>query len=588
MSKVIMANIGIFMAIGIMNVLFSKTGWFPDPRMQLVVMLISRYLLPAMIGYTSGKFIGGDNGGLAGALASIGVVAGSGVASVLLLGPLVSGVMTGYLIKGFNKYKEGRIKPGFEMLANNFALGVVAILVTFINIILSKPVPNFFNYLLIEKFMKTAMSGPLPLMSAVIEPAKIFFLNNIINHGLLSPIGIQQSIHTGKSIFFLMETNPGPGFGVLLAIFLMENKKSVLSNMVIQFLGGIHEVYFPYVLKRLFLVIPLIAGGMTGTYIFSLLGSGLSSPASPGSVLTLLALAPRGNAFSILIGILFSSLVSFLLASVLLKIADKKNQSIVVKENGKIEELTLPQTVSRIAVVCDAGLGSSVMGANILKRLVKTSGLPIEVVHSSIRNLDPEFDMVITHEKLVTRVEELGYGIPCLVLDDFVDTELYQNLVDRLSNSPIPNQKEPLKAPEFLERAGIQTGLDSVSYQDAIKDIGKKLLELGYIKEEYTDAMLEREAMFSTYIGNHVAIPHGTIEQQVHVINPGIVIFQYPQGVEFQNGGVANLVIGIASKPDTHMNIVSYIADIIEDEELIDHLYTTDNSDEIYDMFTFT
>lgn len=587
MSKVIMANIGIFMFIGIVNVFFSNSGWFPNPPMQLVVVITSKYLLPVMIGYTSGKFIGGENGGIVGALSSIGIVASYGTASALLLGPIISGALGGYLMKIFDKYKEGRIKSGFEMLVNNFVLGVSALFIVFLNMILSRPVFNFFNYVLVEKFMQHAVAGSLPLLSIIIEPTKIFFLNNIINHGILSPLGIQQSLETGKSIFFLMETNPGPGLGVLMALFFMENKKSILSNMVIEFFGGIHEVYFPYILKRIFLVIPLIAGGMTGTYIFSLLDTGLSSPASPGSVLTLLALAPKERIFPIFLGIVFSALISFLTACLILKIADRKTPSIVINENGELEKVLLPQTVSRIAVVCDAGLGSSVMGANILKRLIKNNGLPIEVIHSSIRNIDPEFDLIITHEKLINRIEELGYDLTCLVLDDFVNTDLYQNLVEKLSKIPIPESEEKLKAPDFLEKSGIQTGLKTVNYQDAIKDIGKKLIELGYIKEEYVGAMLEREAMFSTYIGNHVAIPHGTIDQQIYVINPGIVIFQYPEGVTFKNGGVAHLIIGIASKPDTHMNIVSYIADIIEDEDLIEHLYTTDDPEEIYDMFTF-
>ena len=589
-SKVIMANIGIFMAIGIMNVIFSKTGWFPDPRMRVVITLCSRYLLPFMIAYTSGKFIGGENGGRVGAISSIGMMLGSGTATVLLLGPIISGVLGGYLIKIFDKYKEGRIKPGFEMLANNFVLGVSAIALSLLNSYASRPMLSFLNYILVEKFMKFAMSGPLPFVSIIIEPTKIFFLNNIINHGILSPVGMQQTINTGKSIFFLMETNPGPGLGVLLALFLIEGKKSIQSNMLIQFIGGIHEVYFPYILKNLFLVFPLILGGMTGTYIFSLLGVGLSSPASPGSVLTIMALAPRGDSLLIFIGILLSTLISFLAASITLRITDKKNPSILLKKETMSEEVILPRTVSRIAVVCDAGLGSSVMGANILKREIKNRGLSIEVLHSSMRNLEPEFDIVITHEKLVHRVDELGYDFLCLVLDDFVDTNLYKNLVDKLcEDRPQEEAKEiqATKTPDFLEKSGIQTGLESVSYEKAIKAIGEKLRKLGYTDEKYTDAMLDREAMFSTYIGNHVAIPHGTIEQQVHVSNPGIVIFQYPDGVKFKNGGIAYLIIGIASKPDTHVNIVSYIADIIEDEELIDHLYKTDSIDEIYDMFTF-
>ncbi len=589
-SKVIMANIGIFMAIGIMNVIFSKTGWFPDPKMRLVISLSSRYLLPFMIAYTSGKFIAGENGGRVGAISSIGMISGSGTATVLLLGPLISGVLGGCLMKTFDKYKEGRIKPGFEMLANNFALGVSAIALTLLNLYASRPILNFLNYILLEKFMKLAMSGPLPFVSIIIEPTKIFFLNNIINHGILSPLGMQQTINTGKSIFFLMETNPGPGLGVLLALFLIESKKSVQSNMLIQFFGGIHEVYFPYVLKNLFLIFPLILGGMTGTYIFSLLNLGLSSPASPGSVLTIMALAPRGDSLLIFMGILFSSMVSFLTASITLKITDRRSPSILIKKDAIPEEVILPKTVSRIAVVCDAGLGSSVMGANILKREVKNRGLSIEVLHSSMRNLEPEFDIVITHEKLVHRIDELGYDFLCLVLDDFVDTDLYKNLVDKLSKDRPQEEAKELqvaKTPDFLERSGIHTGLESVTYEEAIRAIGKKLTELGYTDEKYTKAMLDREAMFSTYIGNHVAIPHGTVEQQVHVSNPGIVIFQYPDGVKFKNGGLAHLIIGIASKPNTHVDIVSYIADIIEDEELIDHLYKTDDPNEIYDMFTF-
>ena len=124
------------------------------------------------------------------------------------------------------------------------------------------------------------------------------FLNNAINHGVLGPLGIQQAAEAGKSIFFLLESNPGPGLGILLAFTFFGKgaaKQSAPGAAVIQFLGGIHEVYFPYILMKPLLIVAAIGGGLAADFIFVMLNAGLVAPPSPGTIFAEIAMSPKGG-----------------------------------------------------------------------------------------------------------------------------------------------------------------------------------------------------------------------------------------------------------------------------------------------------
>ena len=135
----------------------------------------------------------------------------------------------------------------------------------------------------------------LPLTSIFVEPAKVLFLNNAINHGVFTPLGTQEAVENGKSILFLIEANPGPGVGLLLAFTFFGKglaKATAPGALVIQFFGGIHEIYFPYVLMKPKLILAVILGGMTGVATNLVFDSGLRAPAAPGSIIAVWLQAP--------------------------------------------------------------------------------------------------------------------------------------------------------------------------------------------------------------------------------------------------------------------------------------------------------
>ena len=160
-----------------------------------------------------------------------------------------------------------------------------------------------------------------PLASVIIEPAKILFLNNAINHGVLTPLGVQQVADKGKSILFLLEANPGPGLGVLLAYTFFGTglaRSTAPGAAVIHFFGGIHEIYFPYVLMNPRLILAAIAGGASGLLIASITGAGLVATPAPGSIFAYLAVTPKDGYFGVLLDIAVACVVSFGVASALL------------------------------------------------------------------------------------------------------------------------------------------------------------------------------------------------------------------------------------------------------------------------------
>ncbi len=324
LSGMIMPNLGAFIAWGLITALFIPTGWTPNEGLSALVGPMIVYLLPVLIGYTGGRMVHGQRGAVVGAAATMGVVVGTGIP--MFLGGMIMGPLTAWILKHIDEALEGKIPAGFEMLVNNFTAGIEAAVMAVIGLVAIGPVVEAASNALGAGVQVVVDLGLLPLVSIVVEPAKILFLNNAINHGVLSPLGFAQVAETGKSIFFLIETNPGPGLGVLIAAWLFGKgltKESAPGAMIIHFLGGIHEIYFPYVLMNPLLIGAVIAGGATGVFTFVLLNAGLVAPPSPGSIFALSAMA-SGDLLKVWVGIATSTAVSFFVASAIYKFSDTK------------------------------------------------------------------------------------------------------------------------------------------------------------------------------------------------------------------------------------------------------------------------
>ncbi len=319
LASMVMPNIGAFIAWGLITALFIPTGWLPNARFGALVGPMITYLLPILIGYTGGRAIHGQRGAVVGAIATAGVVVGSTVP--MFLGAMIAGPLAAYVLKQFDKLIEDRVRTGFEMLVDNFSLGIIGGAFALLGVWGIGPVVNHVTTWAGNGVQSLVNHHLLPLASVVIEPAKVLFLNNAINHGVLDPLGVTQALHSGKSILFMLESNPGPGLGILVAYLLFGPRKlrpSVPGAIIIQFLGGIHEIYFPYILMKPRLILATIAGGMAGIGWFEATGAGLVASPSPGSIFAYAAETPRGGYFAVFAGVLIAAGVSFAVASLLL------------------------------------------------------------------------------------------------------------------------------------------------------------------------------------------------------------------------------------------------------------------------------
>jgi len=207
-SGMVMPNIGAFIAWGIITTLFISVGWIPNESIAVLVDPMAKSLLPLLIAYTGGYNMAGHRGGVIGAIATMGLIVGSDVP--MFLGAMLLGPFSGFLIKKFDKLLEGKIKAGFEMLVNNFSLGIIGAILTVIALKAISPIMTALNSVMEAGVGFFVDNHLLPLASILIEPAKVLFLNNALNHGILTPMGIEQVDKVGKSIFFLLEANPGP------------------------------------------------------------------------------------------------------------------------------------------------------------------------------------------------------------------------------------------------------------------------------------------------------------------------------------------------------------------------------------------
>lgn len=321
LAGMIIPNMGAFIAWGLITAFFIPTGWLPSEKFAALVGPMIVYLLPILIGYTGGKMVHGVRGGVVGATATMGVIVGGDIP--MFLGAMIMGPLGGFLIKKIDDVLEDRIPVGFEMLINNFSAGILAIILVLFGNVAISPVVNAVSNVAGSIVDAMVNARLLPLAAIIIEPAKILFLNNALNHGVLAPLGVAAVEESGKAIHFLLETNPGPGLGLLVAFYVAGKgmlKDSAPGAMIIHFLGGIHEIYFPYVLAHPIMLLAVIAGGISADLWFTITGAGLVATPSPGSIFAYLAVIPRGQHFPVLMGVFIGAAVSFLVGSFILKV----------------------------------------------------------------------------------------------------------------------------------------------------------------------------------------------------------------------------------------------------------------------------
>lgn len=454
LSGMVMPNIGAFIAWGVITALFIETGWMPNEQLATIGGPMLTYLLPLLIAYTGGSVVHGQRGAVVGAIATMGVIVGSGIP--MFIGAMIMGPLGGWCIKKFDDVFQNKIKAGFEMLVNNFSAGLIGFALAIIAFYAIGPVVEALTNMMAAGVEAIINMRLLPLANVLIEPAKILFLNNAINHGILTPLGADQAAEAGKSILFLLEANPGPGLGVLLAFTIFGKgsaKSSAPGAIIIQFLGGIHEIYFPYVMMKPLLFLAVIAGGVAGTFTFQLLGAGLQAAASPGSIIAILAMTPRGGYFANIAGIVVGTIVSFLVAMVIIK-ADKSDEDDLAATQAAVQDsksqskggaATTVQSsnqemfgnVNKIIFACDAGMGSSAMGASVLRDKVKKAGVDIPVTNSAINNLsDDPNALIVTQEELYDRASQKAPSATYVQVENFMNSPRYDEIVERLGKAP--------------------------------------------------------------------------------------------------------------------------------------------------------
>lgn len=459
LSGMVMPNIGAFIAWGLLTALFIEKGWFPNEQLSSIVSPMLTYVLPILIAYQGGKMVGGDRGALMGAIATIGVICGTEY--TMFMGAMIMGPLAGLVIKKFDKAVDGHIPAGFEMIVNNFSVGILGLIMAVIGYYLIGPFMGVILGALSAGVNVLVTHGILPLVTVFVEPAKILFLNNAINHGIFSPLGAEQIAESGKSVFYMIESNPGAGAGILLAyMFFSKDKKtkdSAPGALIIHLFGGIHEIYFPYVLMNPLLLLAAIGGSLAAMTYYTIFDLGLSGPASPGSIIAYLLMAPKGSTLAVLLGVVIAAAVSFVIAIPIIRLAGNKHEGSLEDASAKMKDMkaaskgeavsataeevgqqtaAIPaEEIKHIVFACDAGMGSSAMGASVLKKKIQKAGLDIEVTHASVSSIPHEAQIVVTHQDLKERAMKSAPQSRLVTITNFMTAPEYDELVESLKTN---------------------------------------------------------------------------------------------------------------------------------------------------------
>jgi PTS system mannitol-specific IIC component len=508
LSGMVMPNIPAFIAWGLITAFFIATGWLPNgilggfgnaeeigwtgaatalaqtddgatfPQYVGLVGPMITYLLPLLIANTGGRMVYDTRGGVIATIATMGVIVGSTIP--MFIGAMIVGPLAAWLLKKIESIWLGKVRPGFEMLVDNFSSGILGAILAVGAFFGIAPIVTAISSFLEGIVDFLVSNGLLPLASIFIEPGKILFLNNAINHGVLTPLGVQQVEENGKSLLFLLEANPGPGLGILLAYSFFGlgiARASAPGAIIIQFLGGIHEIYFPYVLAKPILVLAAIGGGMTGVAINVAFQTGLRAPASPGSIFAVLIQTSPDSYVGVILSVIGAAAVSFLIAAVLLRASRKrdlasgeggdlsaaiaqteankgKSSSVLsnlgagagaatagsaaadASEAAATGGVRTDRELKNIVFACDAGMGSSAMGASVLRNKIKKAGIEgVTVTNKSIANLDGSADLVITHQDLTERATGKSPNSVHVSVDNFMSSPKYDEVVDMLKSN---------------------------------------------------------------------------------------------------------------------------------------------------------
>lgn len=632
LSNMVMPNIGAFIAWGLITALFIKTGWLPsifsslrDPSGWVariggwgdfdgagIVGPMITYLLPILIGATGGRMVYGIRGGVVGAIATMGVIAGTDIP--MFMGAMIMGPLGGWVMKKVDALWDGKIRPGFEMLVDNFSSGIVGLILACFGFFGIGPIVSSFSRGASHVVDFLVAHDLLPLTSIFIEPAKVLFLNNAINHGILTPLGTTQATQTGKSILFLLEANPGPGLGLLLAYMVFGKgtaKASAPGAAIIQFFGGIHEIYFPYVLMKPKLIAATILGGMTGIFINVLFGSGLRAPAAPGSIIAVLAQTASDSYVGVILSVIGAATVSFLVASLLLKADRSEDDADLAAATAEMEAMKGKKSsvaaalagggatgpITNIVFACDAGMGSSAMGASVLRKKIQGGGFPdVKVTNSAISNLTDTYGLVVSHRDLTERARQKTPSALHISVDNFMNSPRYDEIVELLgrvnAGAPVAvaagvpvaagvvsaaaaTHSDDTLPDDSIVLAGTATNRD-----DAITEAGRLLVECGAVEPSYVDSMHERESSVSTFMGNGLAIPHGTNEAKGAIRRTAMSFVRYSEPVDW-NGKPVEFVVGIAGAGQDHMALLTQIAHVFLDKDQVEQLRTAQTREEI-------
>ncbi|ATG52851.1 PTS mannose transporter subunit IIA [Brachybacterium vulturis] len=655
LSNMVMPNIPALIAWGLLTAFFIPDGWTPNAPLASVVGPMIHYLLPLLIANTGGRMIYEARGAVVGVIATMGVIGGSdwliaqenaqlletwlaeGNAEAdftalgevhMFIGAMIMAPLAAWVMKKLDRLWQDHIPAGFEMLVNMFSAGIFGLIALAAGFFGLAPLVNILMSALSAGVNGLINAGLLPLVSLLIEPAKVFFLNNAINHGVLTPLGISEAATDGKSILFLLEANPGPGVGILLAFTIFGRgaaRASAPGAAIIQFFGGIHEIYFPYVLMKPLLIIAAIGGGMTGVFVNVLFDTGLIAPASPGSIFAIFGVAAPDSYVGIALAVLSAAAVSFVLSAVFLKIG-KQEDGDLAAATAKMEQMKGKKSsvagaltgagaggaaaaadasghtgpIQKIVFACDAGMGSSAMGATVLRKKVRAAGFDdVEVTNKAISGLDDEWDVVVTQKELTDRARQRTGSAVHVSVDQFMNSPRYDEVVELVQQrnaedtepAPAvgrPQQEAPataappgtatILAPDSIILSG--TASDSAS---GIDEAGALLVAAGAVDENYVAAMHDREATVSTFMGNGLAIPHGTGEAKSSIQRSAMSFVRYPGGIDW-NGNPTTFVIGIAGVGDEHLELLQKVAMTFSDPAQVQRLENATTTEEILEI----
>ncbi|MCD7886829.1 MAG: PTS mannitol transporter subunit IICBA [Clostridiales bacterium] len=612
LSAMVMPNIGVFIGWGVLAALFIDTGWIPNAYLNELVTPVLTYLLPVLIGYTAGYNVHGRRGGVIGAFATMGMVVGSDV--TMLVGGMIMGPLAAWVLKKWDRFIQGKVRPGMEMLVDNFSLGLIGVCICVFGYAADAPVMTAIQNVLAGGVKVLTERNLLPFTALFVQPAQVLFLNNAINHGILVPLGVEQAAETGKSVLFLIEANGGYWVGLVAAYAVFGKgmaKRSAPGAVLIQFLGGIAETCFPYCLMNPLTILGPMAGNFFSIFILTTFDGGAVGPPSPGSVIAFYMMTPKDCIVVNTIAYFGSLAVSFVVTAFILKLTDKSVEEEIPEMDSASSGASVENTqvlgqiatLNKVIFACDAGMGSSAMGVSILRTRLQKANMHPEIDHVAVAEIPMDADVVVTNVNLAERAKMTTEGkIPILTLSNFMDQNEYNRIVqqikDMMGGSAPEARTDTLKVdtPKKLGEAtskslglplfGEQNIVLNASFKnkrEAIEACADIFIRGGYTDESYKTDMIQRDEEASVYLGSGVAMPHGLAKSKKTILHSGICLIQVPEGVDF-DGETAYVLIGVAGRGEEHVDILGHVGETLSDESHIEALIQAKSKKQVMEI----